>query len=375
MPPTTEPALRIAMATPRFLPLSGGVENHVYQVASRLIGQGMDVTVLTVDPTGEMPPRETINGIPVIRAKGWPKGRDYAFAPELYRLVRDGGWQLVHVQSYHTFVPFLAMLAAQRARIPYVLTFHGGGHSSTLRNLARVPQRALLRPFLARAARLVAVASFEIDVYGKELRLPPDHFTLIPNGADLPRVSRSTARQTGEKLILSVGRLEKYKGHQRAIAALPYVLAQEPTAKLRIAGSGPDEARLRQLASDLNVADRVEIGAVPPERREEMAELVSGAALMVLLSDFETHPIAALEALALKRPVLVADNSGMKELAEKGWARAIATDSPPAETAAAMLAQIRSPYQPEEMKLPTWDDCAAGLSHLYHGIIAGAGSG
>ncbi len=369
MTTTSKPALRIAMATPRFFPLAGGVENHVYQVASRLNHQGMEVTVLTVDPTGEMPASETINGIQVMRVKGWPQNRDFGFAPGLYRLVAEGGWQLLHVQSYHTFVPFFAMAAARHARIPYVVTFHGGGHSSPLRNLARVPQRALLRPFLARAARLVAVARFEIDVYGRELRLPPEHFTLIPNGADLPQAPSPTAGDESQILILSVGRLEKYKGHQRAIAALPHLLEREPRVKLRIAGSGPYAEALQQLARDLNVAAQVEIGAVPPERREEMAQLVSRAALVVLLSDFETHPIAALEALALHRPVLVANNSGMKELADQGWARAIQTDSSPADTAEAMLAQIRNPYQPAEMHLPTWDECADGLASLYRGIL------
>ena len=56
--------------------------------------------------------------------------------------------------------------------MPYVVTFHGGGHSSRLRNLLRVRQRAVLRPLLARAAALVAVASFEVDGYAAELRVP-----------------------------------------------------------------------------------------------------------------------------------------------------------------------------------------------------------
>ncbi len=368
----SERPLRLLIATPRFFPLSGGVENHVYQVGGRLAAQGMNVTVLTADPSGHLPSSETVNGMQVLRAKTWPKNRDYAFAPEMYRLIVSGRWDVLHVQSYHTFVPFFAMSAALRVNLPYVLTFHGGGSSSMLRNLVRVPQRALLRPFLARAQRLVAVARFEIEVYGRELNLPPSHFTLIPNGADLPETSTPPIPAPGNPFILSVGRLEKYKGHQRAIAAMPHLLQQEPNAYLRIVGAGPYESKLRQLAERLDVASRVEIRAIPPEKRAEMAALVSSATLVVLLSDFETHPIAALEALALKRPVLVADNSGMRELAERGWARAIATHSSPSETAAAMLAQIHHAQLPHDLPLLTWDDCAAQLADLYRQVFAEA---
>ena len=68
---------------------------------------------------------------------------------------------LVHIQSYHTLVAPLAMLAARRAKLPYLLTFHGGGHSSQLRNATRGSQLALLRPLLAHAERLVTLAHFE----------------------------------------------------------------------------------------------------------------------------------------------------------------------------------------------------------------------
>ena len=142
------------------------------------------------------------------------------------------------------------MLAALRAGIPYVVTFHGGGHSSRLRNALRGAQQRLLRPLLARAERLVAVAEFEIGHFGERLHLPPERFALIPNGSDLPRVSpRSDADEApAGPLIASIGRLERYKGHHRLIAALPLILAAQPDARLWIAGTGPYEDALRALA-------------------------------------------------------------------------------------------------------------------------------
>ena len=55
------------MFTCRFLPLAGGVETHVDEVARRLVARGTDVTVLTTDPTGRLPRREDRHGVVVRR--------------------------------------------------------------------------------------------------------------------------------------------------------------------------------------------------------------------------------------------------------------------------------------------------------------------
>jgi glycosyltransferase involved in cell wall biosynthesis len=263
------------------------------------------------------------------------------------------------------------MAAAARRRIPYVVTFHGGGHSQRIRDRARRSQRRALRPLLARASALVAIAPFEIRQYSAELRIPASRFTLIPNGVDLvapPAVERSNGSR-GHPLIASVGRLERYKGHQRVIAALPHVLAVEPDARLWVAGSGPYEPALRRLVEELGLADRVEISAVAADDRTEMARRLSHVDLVVLLSDFETHPIAALEAISVGRPLLVGFGSGLGDLATQGLARAIDPQAPPAEAAAAMIRELRDPLRRPRVTLPSWDDCAAALLELYHGVI------
>jgi glycosyltransferase involved in cell wall biosynthesis len=363
-------SLRLLMVVTRYFPYMGGIETHVYEVSRRLAAYGIQVTVLSTDPSRKLPRQESIQGVNVLRVPAWPAQRDYYFAPELYRTIRAGSWDLMHCQGYHTLAPPLAMLAAWRARLPYVLTFHGGGHSSLLRNAMRRSQIALLRPLLVRTRRLVAVAKFEIEFYGRQLGLSPDHFALIPNGADLPLTppAEEPVKPTGP-LIASVGRLERYKGHQRVLAALPQVLAQCPEARLRIVGSGPYEPTLQQMARELGVAEKVEIGGIPPTDRAGMVSLMQKAALVALLSEYETHPIAILEALALRRPVLVADNSGMRELAERGLARAIPLTSTSDQVAAAMLEQLRQPLIPPMLRLPTWDDCVRDLVKLYHTLL------
>ncbi len=366
----SERPLRVLMVTPRFFPLTGGVESHVYEVSRRLAALGAQVTVLTTDRSGQLPTHEDQNGVHVVRVRAWPAQTDYYFAPDLLRHISPGQWDIVHLQSYHTLVAPLALVGALRAKLPYVVTFHGGGHSQRLRHMLRRQQRAWLRPLLARADRLVAVAPFEIALFAAELRLPADRFALIPNGADLPRPGRPALAAEKGTLIASVGRLERYKGHQHILAALPAILKQIPDARLWIAGEGPFEPALRALAHRLGVADRVEIRAVPPDQRGRMADELSQAAIVVLLSEYETHPIAALEALSLGRPLLVADAAGLGDLARKGWAKAVPVGSSPEDVAAAVVAQLRHPLLPKSIELPSWDQCAAGLLDVYQSVAA-----
>lgn len=357
--------LRVLMVTPRYLPDVGGVERHVSEVSRRLVESGHEVSVVCTDRTGRRPAVEEFDGVNVRRVRAWPRRRDYYFAPGVWGEISRRPCDVIHVQSYHTLIAPLAMLAALRVRVPYVVTFHGGGHSSRLRTKLRPAQRRFLRPLLARAARLVAVAPFEIELYGRELEIPAGHFSLIPNGADVePHVPSVPIEDDADgPLIASVGRLERYKGHHRVLAAFPYVLAARPDARLWIAGSGPYEEPLRREARRLGIGESVEIKAAPTS--ESLAARLSRADLVVLLSEFETHPLAALEAVSLGRRLLVAHTTGLAELAEQGLARAVAAHSEPAAIAEAILEELEHPPDRAELRLPTWDECASGLLALY----------
>ncbi len=357
------------MVTPRYFPYMGGVESHVYQVCRRMAALGHDLTVLTADPSGALPSSEQVEGVNIIRVKAWPAERDYYFAPGMVRHIREGKWDLMHVQSYHTLVPPLAMLTALRAKIPYVVTFHGGGHSSRLRHALRTFQRLTLRPLLAQAARLIAVASFEIPLFSRELLIAAEKFALVPNGAELPKIERPTQPVLTDTLIASVGRLERYKGHHRVIAAMPYVLAKRPDTHLWIAGSGPYEAQLRQRIEKLGLQENITIRAIPAAERERLARELSRASLFVLHSEYETHPIAVLEAVSLGCPALVADTSGLSELAAQGLATAIPLNCTDQELAAAILDQLAHPRTPKQVHLPTWDECTTGLLEIYQEIL------
>lgn len=366
--------LRLLMVSARYFPDMGGIETHVYEVGRRLVQMGVDVTILTTLPLrarSEVPREAYSEGMRILRVHAWSRVGDLCIAPEISPVIQAGGWDIVHCQGIHTLVPPLAMLAAKRARIPYVVTFHTGGHSSPLRNRVRAAQWKTLRPLLASADRLIGVSRFEADYFRDVLRLPPERFAVIPNGAALPVVSPlpdMIPTASDSTLIVSPGRLERYKGHQHMIAALPMIREQRQDARLLILGAGPYESALNKAARKAGVADYVDIRAIPASNRQDMARALSQASLVALMSEYEAHPVAVMEALSLHRPVLGMHTAGQRELAEQGLIRTVPLHSSPQVIAAAALEQIERPLIPQHISLPTWDACAEKLLAVYQSI-------
>jgi glycosyltransferase involved in cell wall biosynthesis len=369
------------MVTPSGPYNHGGVERHVREVSSRLVAMGHSVSVLCSDSDHLWLGTQVIDGVPVTTVPAWPRGRDWRFAPGIWLHTRKSGADLVHVQSYHTFVAPIAMAAAASQGTPYVVTFHGGGHSESWRNRIRVAHRLALRPLLARAARLIAVAQFEIDEYGRELRLPADRFALLPNGTEVlvpdhaDGAGASLGGESGhDRLVLAtIGRLEQYKGHHRVIAAMPDLLKTHPNASLVVVGTGPYERDLRAQTRRLGLDDQVEFTSVPAGDAVGMARLLRRVSLVVLMSEFETHPLAALEAAAAHRRLLVADRAGLLAIAQTGLARAIRLESSPQQLAEAISEELDKPAPYAPVELPTWDDCAAALEGLYQEVMCPSG--
>lgn len=359
--------MRILMVAARCHPFMGGIETHIQEVGPRLVARGHAVDVLTTDPSGELPVEEEVRGMRVRRVPAWPRELDLYVAPGIYTAIRRGAWDLIHFQGYNTFVAPIGLLAAVRGDLPFILTFHSGGHSSRLRNALRGTQYALLRPLVAQAARLIGVSEFEASFFSGRMRVPRERFVVIPNGAAMPAASPGI--EVDPHLIVSGGRLERYKGHHRVIEALPELIRRVPDARLRIVGTGPYEGELRRLVATLGLEKRVTIAAIPGSERQQMADLLSSAALFVLFSDYEANPVAVMEALSLRRPVLVSDTSGLRELAANGLCRAIPHGVGPEELADAMVGELEAHRQVPDLALPDWDACAQALSDVYCDVL------
>lgn len=367
--------LRVLQVVQRFSPELGGLETHVSEVTKRMAqSDDIDVTVLTTDRSGLLPREERLNGVRVIRRRSWPRRGELYFSPGVVRVIREGGWDLVHIQGSQTTVPTLAMLAALRARIPYVLTFHSGGHSSRTHGPITWIQNRINRPLLARAAELIAVSRFERARFQRITGLPRERFSVIGNGGALPPVSADAAPVAGS--IVTSGRLEKYKGHHRVIAALPAVRRSIPGATLTVLGSGPYEAELRALVERLQLTEHVTFRHLLPDQRAEMAGILSRSAVMAAMSEYEAHPVAVMEGVALGLPVVGFDVAGIGDLVEDGWVTGVHPDADDDTIAAALTAALQKssgrPHRAPEFELPTWESCAAQITEVYRRVLADA---
>lgn len=353
------PALNILQVSARYAPYVGGTEIHTGEVATELARRGHRVTVLTTDVGNKLPPEEVIDGVRVIRVPAGPPRLDLYVAPKLGRVIEREPWEVererwdvVHVQGYHTAVAPMALRSAHRAGIPTALTFHSGGHSSRTRNLIRPIHARLLAPGLRRCDLLIGVSQFEVDLFARRLGLAPDQIRLIPNGvsgSDLTPVSppqpgsRPQSESQPGPHLLSVGRLQRYKGHQRAIRALPELANHHPDVRLTILGDGPYRPRLEQLAERLGVADRVTIDHIPTDERHRMGEIMASSSVALFLSEYESHGMAAHEALLAGVPTIVADSTALAELAAQGLARAVPPRATDIEVAAIIGRTLERP--------------------------------
>jgi glycosyltransferase involved in cell wall biosynthesis len=360
---------RILFVCNRYLPEPGGVETHVREVSERLAReQDLEITVLATDRSRMLPRDDVINGTRVLRVPAWPRRRDYYFAPQVLKAVgqRDR-WDFVHCQGIHSPVPVMAMLAARRAGIPYLATFHTGGHSQALRNRLRPVQWRMLGPLLRDAVALIGVSQFEARTVSDGAGLTSGSVRVIRNGGTLPSPAPGAVPVPGR--IVSSGRLERYKGHHRVIEALPYITATVPNAHVVILGSGAYEAQLVELARRLRVADRVSIRSIDPDDRHAMADALAEASVVAALSDYEAHPVGIMEALSVGRPVVGYQTSGIAELVAEGWVYGIDPRSAISDVAGQIAAAMSCQPLVDPSALPTWDGCAQQLGDLYRSLV------
>jgi glycosyltransferase involved in cell wall biosynthesis len=154
---------------------------------------------------------------------------------------------------------------------------------------------------------------------------PREKLVHIPNFVDV--ASFSTDWTEGDYFVFA-GRLAPEKGVDTLIRA-----AAASSQKLIIAGTGPEEARLKKLADDLK-ADATFTGHLSGEN---LFRLIGQSRALVLPSEwYENAPISVLEAYALGRPVIGSGIGGIPELIRPGETGAIAAPASAEDLAGAL---------------------------------------
>jgi len=163
-----------------------------------------------------------------------------------------------------------------------------------------------LQSYRRQLDRIVVPSRFHIEKF-VEWGWPRECFEYIPNVVD---ASRYVPAFEPGAYLLYFGRLASYKGLATLLRA-----AQRAAVRLKIAGSGPDEPRLRALQRQFGG----DVEFVGFHRGESLHALVRGARAVVLPSEmYENAPLSVLEGFALGKPAIGARIGGIPELVVDG---------------------------------------------------------
>ncbi|HJP98336.1 MAG TPA: glycosyltransferase family 4 protein [Rhodanobacteraceae bacterium] len=280
----------------------------------------------------QVPHRERRHGIEILhpRYPVIPKvGMDIApsllfraMLPVLRNLQASGtGFDLIDAHYFYPDGVAAARLGRSLGK-PVVITARG----SDVTWIPRYPRARRQIQWAAGNASAIVTVSHALKAKLIDLGVDSSSISVLRNGVDLDRFApgdRDALRAKlglGGTVWLAVGNLVELKGVHVTLAAL----ARLQDVTLLIAGQGPEETRLRQLAEQLGVAARVRfLGTIP---HAGLCEYYNAADALVLASSREGMPNVVLESLACGTPVVAAPFDGVTELVDVPEAGEIASE-------------------------------------------------
>lgn len=282
-----------------------GLGRYVKELVADQLGRGWPVSF--AGPEVELPPE--VSWLP------WPATRQPGVAVvdearRLAALVASAAPDLVHL---HSSKAGLAGRLAVRGKRPTIFQPHAWSFlavSGATRQLAVRWERVG-----ARWADIVLCGSESERQAGESAGITT-RWEVVPNAVDIEAFApaddaeRRAARRrlglpAGAPLAVCVSRLAvAQKGQDLLLAAWPHVRAAVADARLVLVGDGPDEAVLRAMADD---------SVVFAGRRDDVADHLAAADVVVQPSRYETLSLSVLEAMARGRCVVATDTLGMAE--------------------------------------------------------------
>lgn len=208
--------------------------------------------------------------------------------------------QLVHIQSRHA-LPF-GLALAKRLELPCLLTIHD--HDKALTRTMSTGQTQL--------KQVIAVSSSVKESLASANSLNDDMITVIHSGVTVPDLIDNSEVLDARRIpvIGTAGRLEESKGFPYFIKAARQVLDAGNDVEFLIAGSGPEERRLRALARQLNLTDHLTFITNLPDFRSAIRAMD----IFCLPSLMQGLGTVMLEAMSLGRPVIASGVGGITSI-------------------------------------------------------------
>lgn len=308
--------------------------------------------------------------IPAIGVDSNPARIAQAILPLARRLHAEQPFDLVDAQFFFPDGPAAAIVARDLG-LPLSIKARGADvHYWGARPKAR---RQILEAARQAAGMLAVSEALREDMAA--MGMPAERIMVHYTGLDhsrfrpLPREEARAALadiSAEGALLVSTGALIARKGQQFVIEAL----ASLPGARLALAGAGDDEAKLRALAAELGLGDRVHfLGSIS---HAELPRLLAAADAMVLPSASEGLANAWIEALACGAPLVITDSGGAREVVKDASAGRIAQRNA-ASIAEAVAAVLADPPSRQAVAANaarfSWDANAAALADYWRGLV------
>lgn len=259
---------------------------------------------------------------------------------------------------------------------PYVVFVHG---SEVLRELEKGGVRLLaLRLVLRLAVRVVATGEFMADVVGE--LTDRNRVVIVPLGADAsafdvdapPATEAAGVPLAGRKVILTVGRIEKRKGHDMICDALGEITRVQPDALWVAVGDGPERGEIKQRIEKAGLGSHAILAGRVSDN--ELAGLYARADLFLLPNrqvgyDVEGFGIVFLEAAMFGTPCVAGNSGGAPQAIDDGRTGLLCDGDDPADIAAKVLTILGDDALAASMadagrewgKKHTWAACAQSI--------------
>ena len=328
------PIKKLALVGP-LPPPYGGMANQTKQLVQRLREDGIDVEIVQSN-RAYWP--SWIGKIPVIRA-------GFRLLPYLATLWQvTGRTPLIHIMansgwSWHLFAAPAVWIASMRG-CKVILNYRGGEAEAFFSRSFK-----WVSPTLNRCHQIIVPSLFLQKVFYRF----GETAVVVPNPVDLGRFSfRHQRKQEAWPNLIICRNLEPIYGIPTALRAFALILQRYPTARLWIAGSGPQKGELEALAKQLGVAEKVVFtGRLPPER---IVELYQQADILLNPSEVDNAPNCLLEAMAAGVPIVSTDAGGVTYLVEHEKTALLVSTGEFEAMAAAVLRILSEPALQESLK-------------------------
>ncbi|MGQ0592158.1 MAG: glycosyltransferase [Gammaproteobacteria bacterium] len=300
----------------------GGSEKKTVAVSTELVNRGRRVHIAYLNPPAPLADRVD-SRVPLVCLERRGK-LSFAAIERLAEYVRVHEIRLILCVNLY---PMAYALAVQRMRPRNALSFDVLINVTDFVSLKHHVQMLVYRCVLSRARRIVFGCQAQLAKWRRVYRLNGAMCTHIYNGVDLDIYRSGVVTENRDEwlrkwgldpsafIVGTIGRLRKEKNHQDLIRVLGRLVAQGVDAQCLIVGDGPERDALRAMAARLGLRDRIVFAGALGDVRPALLAMD----VFVLTSKaVETFSNAALEAMAMARPVVLSDVGGAREMIAEG---------------------------------------------------------